>query len=254
MYAYLGDRPFSADSWFEAVKRGRTFVTNGPMIEFHVDDALPGDEIKVADRNRTLRVKARAWGNSERNVPVKLKIVKHGATLREIAASDPSAQELSLDFTVIAEDGFWIAATTEANDGSVAHTTPVYVTRSKLRFWKYDEVDALLDKRLQSLADIEKMIAVAMQEKSKGSNGRGEPFKQFSAEERASYARVAADDPELYKDLKVELTDSLVLLGQQGPELLKRVKAAERIYEDLRAVAKREKKLRARNDKGRIAE
>ena len=40
---------FSADAWFDAFRRGRTFVTNGPMVELQVEDALPGDEIVVTE-------------------------------------------------------------------------------------------------------------------------------------------------------------------------------------------------------------
>ncbi|MHC4444942.1 MAG: CehA/McbA family metallohydrolase, partial [Planctomycetota bacterium] len=83
MYAYLGQQPFSADAWFDAVKRGRTFVTNGPMIEFHVDNAMPGDEI-ILNKSRKLRIKARVWGHPQRMVPKKLQIVRHGETIKSI--------------------------------------------------------------------------------------------------------------------------------------------------------------------------
>ena len=59
------------DRWFDAFRRGRTFTTSGPMLEFRVEHALPGDELKVAS-NRPLRVRARAWGDPRRMAPVKL--------------------------------------------------------------------------------------------------------------------------------------------------------------------------------------
>ena len=211
MYAFLGNEPFSADAWFEAVRRGRTFVTNGPMIEFHVDDALPGDEIRVDDRTRMLRVRARAWSHPERNLPKKLTIVRHGEVLREAVPAGPGSRELSLDFTVTADDGFWIAARVDTDDNSSAHTTPVYVTRPGLRFWKYGQVEELLNKRLGSLSEIEAVVAEAL---------------------------------EMEKAGKLVGDHALQQLALQGPELLKRVAEARRYYEELRQVATKEKALR----------
>ena len=37
VYSYVGKQPFAADAWFEGVRRGHTFVTNGPMIELHAE-------------------------------------------------------------------------------------------------------------------------------------------------------------------------------------------------------------------------
>jgi hypothetical protein len=160
IYAYTGERPFSADSWFEAVRRGRTFVTNGPMIEFSVDKALPGDELKVK-KNRPLRVHARVWGKTANFVPTKLEVVLHGEVIKNLYSDDGGQEELTLDFAVSAEKGFWIAARAEASDGSSAHTTPVYVSRDSLRFWKLDSVEQLLAKRLTSLDEIEAAIEAA---------------------------------------------------------------------------------------------
>lgn len=46
MYAYAPEAGDGA-AWFEAVGRGRTFVTNGPMLELEVGGAMPGDELRV---------------------------------------------------------------------------------------------------------------------------------------------------------------------------------------------------------------
>jgi hypothetical protein len=48
--------------------------------------------------------------------------------------------------------GCWLAARARAGDGTSAHTTPVYVVREGLRFWKFEWLDELLTKRLASLA------------------------------------------------------------------------------------------------------
>lgn len=166
VYACLGTEPFSADAWFAAFQRGRTFTTTGPMLEFRVDDALPGDEIAV-DGRRTLRVRARAWGDPRRSGPIRLEVVRHGDVI-ETAASGQSGPDVRLDFTVEAGDGFWIAARAHAADGTSAHSTPVYVVREGLRFWKFEAIETLLARQRARLDEIERMVDDARHGRSAG--------------------------------------------------------------------------------------
>jgi hypothetical protein len=209
-YAYLGDQQFTADAWFDAVRRGRTFVTNGPMLEFRVDDALPGDEI-VCKQDRKLRVKARACVDPGSMMPAKLEIVRHGQVIRSEESSDRTRKELSLDFEIDAGDGFWIAARVQGNDGTAAHTTPIYVVRDGLRFWQFEEVSSQIAKRRKSLDEVEQIVADASRRNQAG-----------------------------------ELTTDRALqqLALQGAELLRRVAAARAIYDQLEQAATKEKPLR----------
>ena len=68
-----------------------------------------------------------AWGDPRRMAPVQLEVVRHGEVIRSAQSGDPEHPEVTLDFTVEARDGFWIAARARAGDGTRAHTTPVYV-------------------------------------------------------------------------------------------------------------------------------
>ena len=212
VYAYVGKNSFTADKWFEAVKQGRTFVTNGPMLEFHVDQSLPGDEIHI-QKNRKLRVRAHAWCDPNRAFPASLEIMLQGEAVRRTESTDGSKKELSIDFEIEAGDGFWIAARAQGSDGSKAHTTPVYVVRDPLRFWKIDAVEVLIAKRLTSLEEVEKIVA--------------------DAKEKIHTYETAADR-------------SKTQLAAQGPELLKRVAAARDIYNHLKQVIAQERTIRAR--------
>ena len=197
LYAYVGQNAFSADAWFEAVRGGRTFVTNGPMIEFSVEGALPGDELKVSrhDKGRRLRVKARAWGNAGRMLPTELEIIRHGEVIRKATPDSDSQSDLALDFEVDAGFGYWIAARAKGSDGSQAHTTPVYVVQEPLRFWKHEAAPELIASRLDSLAEIEKLVSDARQREKDGKAGynqkelikQSEPLLQRVEEARQLY-------------------------------------------------------------------
>ena len=200
VYTCLEKKAFSADRWFDAFRRGRTFTTSGPMLEFRVDEALPGDEIRLTS-DRTLHIRARAWGDPKRMSPMRLEIVRHGEVIRSAESPHAKQAEAQLDFTVDAGHGCWIAARARAGDGTSAHTTPVYVLREGLRFWKFDELDALIERRLGSLDEIERMVADAKQLDADGRQARDRYRKQLALQGELLLWRVA-QARELYADLK----------------------------------------------------
>jgi len=209
-YVYLGKKRFSPDAWFEAFKRGRTFTTSGPMIEFRVDNALPGDKIRFKS-DRKLRIRARAWGDPKHMSPVELEIVRHGEVIQSAESIDRKRPEAKVDFTVDAGDGCWIAARARAGDGTSAHTTPIYVVRDGLRFWKFDGLDELIAKRLASLDEIETIIKEARELDAQG---------------------------------KLEADRYRKELARQGDLLMQRVTAARELYADLKNVAETEREAR----------
>jgi hypothetical protein len=211
VYAQAGTGAFEADRWFDAVRRGRTFVTDGPMLELSVDGALPGDQID-ARTDKPLRVKARVWGDPGASMPSRLEIIRNGEAIKTVEPTGPGQAELKLELDVGPAHGFWIAARAEGADGSRAHTTPVYVVRPGLRFWKFDALDGLIAKRLASLDEIEALVKERTERTARGESETSQGDRQ---------------------------------LAQQGPELMKRVAAAREIYENLKRVADAERPLRA---------
>ena len=149
VYAYTGPR-FSADTWFDALKRGRTFVTNGPMLAFTVNDALPGEELKPA-KNGVLHIRAHAWAPAEIGSPRLLEIVGNGRVVRSAESNRPDQSELHLEFNAPAGSSQWIAARVSSHNGAVAHSSPVYVYPDGERFWNRNDFPQLVDERLRAL-------------------------------------------------------------------------------------------------------
>ena len=157
-YAYTGNTEACLpDEWFAAIQAGRTFVTNGPMLELRVDGAMPGDEI-VTDSDQTLTVTARAWGDAGDSAPERLRLVRLGETLEEVTTSEETQATLELSTQVKSGWGFWIAAHATSHDGAEAHTTPVYVTRKGFRHWNVETADRLINQQLAVLREIESEV------------------------------------------------------------------------------------------------
>lgn len=158
VYAFAGAGQFKPDAWFDAVKKGHTFVTTGPMIDFKVGGAMPGDELEITD-DKPLKVRIAASGLVGKCAPKSVRLIRFGKILKEVSAPSPIGGELTLDCEVSPGDGCWLAAHVIGEDGSEALSTPIYLKRAGFRWWDIDQVPELLKEQEIVLADIEKVVA-----------------------------------------------------------------------------------------------
>jgi hypothetical protein len=149
-YAYTGQN-FSANAWFAALKRGHTFVTNGPMLTLSVNHAIPGDELLIR-RHGKLRILAEAWAPETIGAPKTLELIADGRVIATAHARGPKDGKLGLPFDVgAAGNSMWIAARVTAFNGAVAHTSPVYVMVDGAGFADQTQLPELVAKRLKIL-------------------------------------------------------------------------------------------------------
>ncbi len=208
LFAFAGkDRPFTPDAYFDAVKKGHTFVSNGPMLDLRIGDAMPGDRVEV-DGDQKLRIEARAWGLAGESAPAELRIVRLGETLiQKTSPADgaSSVTELVVDESIPAGHGFWVAAHARGRNGSEAHTTPIYVTRKGFRHWNVDKVKALVDQRLQNLADIESIVTLAEKNARNQPAGSINYWDKRAADQAAPVRERVNKMRDVYKGLLKEL-------------------------------------------------
>lgn len=162
VYAHVGEeREFTPDLWFDALKRGNTFVTNGPMLEFRVEGKLPGEEIK-ADVDQKVQVYAKASGLPGTSAPHQLQVVCLGKTLRQVTSKNGEST-LELNFTHPTGHGLWLAAHAIGVDGSEAHSTPIYLKCDEFRHWNHRRAPHLIQKQLAALDETEAALAKSEQ-------------------------------------------------------------------------------------------
>jgi len=58
-YIYTGERGLDADAWFEGLRRGRAFVSTGPLVELTVNGRIPGEEVVLPSSGGDVEVEAR---------------------------------------------------------------------------------------------------------------------------------------------------------------------------------------------------
>lgn len=125
-YADLRGAPLSVGAWQDAVRAGRTFVTNGPWLEIDVDGCGPGDVLDVA-AGAVLTLRARCVGVGAERLSI---IGPDG----ELAGMDVTGREGDVEVVLEVLEPGWFAAVVRGGTHpnvlapqTFAHTAPVHV-------------------------------------------------------------------------------------------------------------------------------
>jgi TolB protein len=122
----------TVQSWLDALRSGRTFMSTGPLLLLEVEGQEPGDELRLdADAPTAVRVRVEAMSIAALD---SLQIIVNGRPVRTISA--PDARRVAFEGPVPMPDGGWIAARVlgpasdyHGDDYAFAHTSPIYVVR-----------------------------------------------------------------------------------------------------------------------------
>lgn len=94
-YLYIGeDVEVTGNNLAEAIRQGRTIATTGPLLEFKIDDQMPGTTIPLDGKARTLSIQATHYFNpwtldtidqgSEKPVGIsKVELIKNGEVVQK---------------------------------------------------------------------------------------------------------------------------------------------------------------------------
>ncbi len=156
-YVETGDAK-SADAWFAGLEAGRTFVTNGPLLEMALNGVGIGSEVRV-QAGDTLKFATSAALNPDIGTLVRLELIRHG----EVIASESNrrgAGQLSLKHKAAAAESAWyVLRAVGQREGHAATitaaTAPIYVVvDGQQRAWKRDAVPEIARRLIARLEDI----------------------------------------------------------------------------------------------------
>ncbi|MBL8230438.1 MAG: CehA/McbA family metallohydrolase [Bryobacterales bacterium] len=132
IYAYLGNK-LDWQRWLDAIRKGRTIVTNGPLLRVDVDGRIPGDEIHLPDAGGSVELRA----SVESIVPIEKMEVFFNGKVIETAVINGKAGELRKRIPITRSG--WI--TVRASHSKPQHpiddsfvigeTGPIYIYKGK---------------------------------------------------------------------------------------------------------------------------
>ncbi len=123
------------NTWLEGLRAGRSFATNGPLLDFAVEGVDPGGEVQLAPGTHDLTVR----GFLRSMVPVDhLQIVFNGQVLRDIPLAG-ERQSAQVEGLVTVDRSGWMVLRAWSEDGHpdvfdrfpFATTSPVYLRVGK---------------------------------------------------------------------------------------------------------------------------
>jgi hypothetical protein len=185
-YVHTG-ATFDVDSWFRNLKSGHTFVSNGPALEFTVDDALPGNELSRFPGSR-VKIRARARGHARIGLPTVLRIDGTAGVVKEVKSTQ-GENELTLEFDHVVESSQWLMAGVVCDNGALAHTTPVYVVVNARPTWNTRLGPGIIDKQLAAIGKIESEFANQDDARAAGLRERLQHARAFYADLREKMSR-----------------------------------------------------------------
>ena len=129
-YARLADgQPFGYATWIDAVKAGRTFVTNGPLLALTADGFGPGSVLLIPPEGRRIPVRIEARGTAGFD---RVELLLNGSIAAAREASG-NRQAALLEVELAPTENAWLAARCWGRDRLpdgqcvYAHTSPIYL-------------------------------------------------------------------------------------------------------------------------------
>jgi hypothetical protein len=133
VYAYTGER-LSWDGWVEAIRKGRTFVTTGPLLNFEVNGQIPGGEIHLPENGGNITAVAQL----DTMAPLeKVEIFWNGKPIETVPVPN-TARTFRIEKTLPVKESGWLTLRARGgahhpidDDYVVGETGPIYVYTGK---------------------------------------------------------------------------------------------------------------------------
>lgn len=171
---------FSYDTWLAGLRAGRSFISNGPLMDATVNGRRPGDTIDPVEGPLKVRVRALSRIAFER-----IEVVINGRVVAEQNAIEGREATLEREFEV--DQGGWIAtraiSRTKSHGGATvfAHTSPVYFRLPGTNHRLAEAAGAFVDEIEQSQRFIRKIYKFASDADRATAMGRFEEARRIYA-------------------------------------------------------------------------
>ena len=191
------DGSFSTEKWFDALRAGHTFVSNGPMLELSVDGQPMGRKLHVSEGS-TVEVTASARVNPDFDSLDGLELLVCGDVVKRVARDSNLSYELTLKERLTVDSGMWVAIRAVGDRYTLAHSAPIYIHTG-------NGFTGCADKAEETVANIKHRL-------DKLSRAEIQPHRELE-----------------YWEIK----DLAMIYERQRPELLERIESAHALYDEL---------------------
>lgn len=150
------------DAWFAGLEAGRSFVTNGPLLELTANSQPVGSEIRL-NRGDALKFRGEASMNPDIGKLTGLELIRHGRVIASEHDVD-GAEKLTLTYAGSVEDSAWYVLRAYGQRAGhstaiTAITAPIYVVvDGQQRTWDRAAVPAIATQLIGRLERIKNRV------------------------------------------------------------------------------------------------
>jgi hypothetical protein len=150
--------PVTEREWLEILSHGRSYITNGPFLEFEAGEHRPGGTISLTGKE-TVRIRGRGVGRLDFKA---LELVVNGRVVHAVSSRPSGAHFVAdLDFALEVSEPGWVALRiphelpdNELDRPLFAHTSPIYLQLHGRSIFRPEVARSLLSEMEESLAKI----------------------------------------------------------------------------------------------------
>ena len=155
-YVYVGE-PFSIKGWYDGVKAGRTFITNGPILEFNINGKGIGSDVYVA-KGGLLKIHAKAVISPSISSLKSIQLFQQGEIVAETLFKN-GVNELHLTHEIRSDRGSWFVIKALAKNKAdledlVAISAPIYVHSDGHGFCDLSKISSIVTKMRKLLKQL----------------------------------------------------------------------------------------------------
>jgi hypothetical protein len=124
-YVHL-EEPFTREAWFHGLSRGRSFLTNGPLLLVTAEGQDPGATIELESGElRTLHIDIQLTSQD----PIsQVELIKNGKAFRTVKCSDELTQQHAIELPIAEPGWFLVRAIADVdNTFRFATTAPWFI-------------------------------------------------------------------------------------------------------------------------------
>ncbi|MCC6588567.1 MAG: CehA/McbA family metallohydrolase [Bryobacterales bacterium] len=136
-YAYLGNS-LTHDGWVNAIKKGHTIVSSGPVVEFTVNGQKPGDSVRLASAG-AVSLQGQVWSST----PIRfVRVYQNGKPWKDMPVPAKATDFKFSERTTVSSSG-WFSLVVEADEQppagekyyaqALTNRVAVYVGDQKIR-------------------------------------------------------------------------------------------------------------------------
>jgi len=182
-YAYSGPQ-LRIEEWIEALRKGNTFFTTGPLLEFSVNGHMPGESLRLGPEGGTVKLEAKMHSIA----PIsKARIYRNGSVFREIPAGGTFTEDVRVT------DSSWFSLYAEGPPYRLLDAEFPQAATNAIRVYSGDRKIRSRDSAQYFIRWIEKLRASAVEWPWWRSQKEKEHVLGQFDEAKAVYERLAAE-------------------------------------------------------------